>query len=137
MPPRQIYASCRWVLSPLEWQHWDTDPDDDGVLRVAFRQAGGGGRPSFPLADVELVERPDCVIVTLYERNVGATKLAAITSSVALALQAPLGDRRVHDGIDGARRRRLSAEPAEVGDDWIDRDALDAAPLWEHPRRSA
>lgn len=137
MPPRQIYASCRWVLSPLEWQHWDTDPDDDGKLRIAFRQASGGAGPSFPLADVELVERPECVIVTLYERNVGATKLAAVTSSIALALQAPLGDRRVHDGIDGARRRRLPAGLPEDSDDPIDRGALDVAPLWERPRRSA
>ncbi len=70
--------------------------------------------------------------MTLYERNVGATKMAGYTSSVALALQAPLGDRCVHDGIDGARRRRLPADT----DEWIERGALDAAPLWEHPRRS-
>lgn len=87
-------ANRQWALSPLPWVAWDAGPDDV-LLRLVFHHAAPVAEP---LAEVELLELPNAVIVTLYERNAGGRKLAAATSCVEVQLRARWGGGRSTTG---------------------------------------
>ncbi|MGH8898806.1 MAG: hypothetical protein ACRDZ4_17755 [Egibacteraceae bacterium] len=99
MEPRPGVANA----GPVAWERADVGRDGR-ILQVLWRS---GPEPCFVLDRVESVQSPQAVTVTLYEGRDPTLSADAfcpailVTKAVTVALDAPLGDRKVVDGAPG------------------------------------
>lgn len=90
-------------VGPVTWERADVGKDGR-TLQVLWRS---GPEPCFVLDRVEFVQSPQAVTVTLYEGRDPTLSADAfcpailVTKATTVALDAPLGNRKVIDGSKG------------------------------------
>jgi hypothetical protein len=91
------------ALRKVSWQVWEPSPEDPCAVTVRWQTL-----PANRLERVEAAETPEAVRITVFEMQFkGMNLTSAEYRESVVHLDAPIGDRRILDGVTGRERPRL------------------------------